>query len=78
MCKAKPIAPVARGAALAVAAAVVSAGLPAPSSAQSESGATAAPSTERLERLVRGARIGHPNARGLLARLGLGKVSIAH
>ena len=54
------IAPAALGAALALVAAAVSAGPPAPSSTQSASGTTAVPSTERLTRLVRGAPIGQP------------------
>lgn len=60
MCKAKRIAPATLGAALALATGAVSAGPPAQSSVQSESGATAAPSTERLARLVRDTPTGHP------------------
>ena len=60
MCKAKRIASATLAAALALATGAVSAGPPAQSSVQSESGATAAPSTERLARLVQGAPIGHP------------------
>jgi len=60
MCISKRIALAALGAALALATGAVSAESPAPGSAQSQSGATAAPSTERLARLMQGAPIGHP------------------
>ena len=60
MCTSKRIAPAALGATLAWATAVVSAETPTSGSAQSQSGATAAPSTERLARLVQGTPLGHP------------------
>lgn len=60
MCTAIRIAPAALGVALALSAAAVRAGPPMPVSVQSESGATAAPSTERLAPLVRDTPIGHP------------------
>jgi len=60
VCKSKRIAPAALRAALALAAATVSAEFPASGSAESQSGTTAAPSTERLAHLVQGTPLGHP------------------